>query len=594
MLWFAHQTEGAADKDETQAMKQETGISYAHGAAATPLSAQTVGQALDGAARRAQESMALIVPYQDVRWSYTDLRDEAERLASGLLELGLQPGDRVGIWAPNCAEWVVVQFATAMAGLILVNINPAYRLSELKYALNQVGAAALITASRFKSSDYRNMLAELLPELKSCVPGELAAAEVPSLRWVIELGENPGSGMLALNRLRQPIDAEQRVRIQEIGRGLQFDDPINIQFTSGTTGTPKAATLTHHNIVNNAYFVGQQMELTAEDRMCIPVPMYHCFGMVLGTLCCVVHGAAAVFASEGFDAGAVLGVIEAEACTVLHGVPTMFIAELDHPDFDSTKMATLRTGIMAGAPCPVELMKRVMRDMHLDKITIAYGMTETGPVSTQTSVEDTVERRVETVGRVMPHTEIKIVDSDGRTLPRGVKGELLTRGYCVMPRYWNDPERTASAIDDRGWIASGDLATMDEAGYVRIVGRIKDMLIRGGENIYPREIEEYIYTHPKVEEVEVFGVPDPKYGEEVAAWIRLREGEEATAEGIRTFCEGHIAHFKIPRYIRFVDAFPMTVTGKVQKFVMRDAMAKELKKSSEDQAGAPKKPAAVD
>jgi fatty-acyl-CoA synthase len=527
-------------------------------------------------AARQPDADALIVPYQSVHWSYARLKEETDRVAAGLVGLGLKPGERIGMWAPNCAEWVVTQFATAKVGLVLVNINPAYRIPELEYALNQVGVAALIIAPRFKSSDYVAMLNEMMPEIGNGPPGKLSAAAVPSLRWIIELGDGQNPGMVPFETLRAQIDPEWEAELAPIGASLQFDDPINIQFTSGTTGTPKAATLTHHNIVNNAYFVGRQMELAATDRMCIPVPMYHCFGMVLGTLCCVVHGAAIVFASEGFDAGAVLETISAKQCTVLHGVPTMFIAELDHESFDSRKMDTLRTGIMAGAPCPVELMKRVMRDMHLAKITIAYGMTETGPVSTQTSVEDSIDRRVETVGRIMPHTEIKIVDQEGHIVPRGVQGELLTRGYCVMPRYWNDPERTAGAFDDSRWIASGDLATMDGAGYFQIVGRLKDMLIRGGENIYPREIEEFIYTHPDVDQVEVFGVPDAKFGEEVAAWVKLREGASLSANDIRNFCEGHMAHFKIPRHIRFVYGFPMTVTGKVQKYVMREKMAAEL------------------
>jgi fatty-acyl-CoA synthase len=561
---------------EAQTLSNPVNLSYAHGADSQPLSGMTVGQALDQMADQQPDAAALIIPYKNIRWTYARLKSESDMLAAGLLELGLKPGDRIGMWAPNCAEWVVTQFATAKAGLILVNVNPAYRLSELKYALNQVGATALITAPKFKSSDYIALLNQLMPELPESEPGELSAAAVPSLRWVIGLGSQPNRGMMPFDSLVSSPGPEARAHLQKVSADLQFDDPINIQFTSGTTGTPKAATLTHHNIVNNALFVGRQMELTAADRMCIPVPMYHCFGMVLGTLCCIVHGATIVFASEGFDASAVVEMVESESCTVLHGVPTMFIAALDLESFNPAGMATLRTGIIAGAPCPVELMKRLMRDMHLDKITIAYGMTETGPVSTQTSVEDTVERRVETVGRVMPHTEIKIVDKAGRVTPRGEQGELLTRGYCVMPRYWNDAERTASAIDDGRWIASGDLATMDDAGYVRIVGRIKDMLIRGGENIYPREIEEFVYTHPDVEEVEVFGVPDAKFGEEVAAWIRLRDGATLSAEDIRAFCEGHIAHFKIPRYIRFVDAFPMTVTGKVQKYVMREEMTAEL------------------
>ena len=525
--------------------------------------------------------MALIVPYQGIRWTYDELDRQVDAAAAGLIALGLEPGDRIGLLAPNMAEWVVLQFATARAGLILVNINPAYRLPELEYALNQVEAKALVSVPSHKSSDYFAMLYELVPELEASKPGALQSVRIPSLRWVIGIGEadvasEQRAGIMALDNVIAGAKAEHQAELESRQALLQFDDPINIQFTSGTTGRPKAATLTHHNIVNNAYFSGLQMRMTVSDRMCIPVPMYHCFGMVLGTLCCVAHGATMVFASAGFDAAAAVDVVEKERCTMFHGVPTMFIAALEVPDFESRDLSSLRTGIMAGAPCPAELMRRVMHEMHMEEITIAYGMTETGPISTQTDVSDPVERRVETVGRVLPHTEIKIVDDEGRVVPRGVSGELLTRGYCVMPKYWNDPEKTASAIDEARWIASGDIATLDDEGYFQIVGRIKDMLIRGGENIFPREIEDFLYTHPAIEQVEVIGVPDARYGEEVCAWIKLREGETLPEQEIRDFCQGKIAHFKIPRYIKFVTEFPLTVTGKVQKFVMRDAMADEL------------------
>ena len=550
--------------------------SYVHGVSDTSLLGLTVGACFEAAVASHPDGEALVVPHQHVRWSYCKLQEEVDAFAAGLVALGLKPGERVGIWAPNCAEWVVAQFATAKAGLILVNINPAYRLPELDYALTKVGCSALITAAAFKSSDYVRMLNELIPELGASKPGVLHSAKLPELRTVIRLGEDKTEGMLNYADIPGLAGAAEKAEVLRISDELQFDDPINIQFTSGTTGAPKAATLTHHNIVNNAFFVGHQMALGPDDRMCIPVPMYHCFGMVLGTLCCVAHGATMVFSSAGYDALEVLRTVEAERCTVLHGVPTMFIAELDRPEFAEFELTSLRTGIMAGAPCPVELMKRVQDEMHLDQITIAYGMTETGPVSFETSIDDPLERRVTTVGRVLPHIEIKIVDEHGRIVPCGVPGELLTRGYCVMPGYWNDPDRTAKAIDEAHWIASGDVATIDEQGYCQIVGRIKDMLIRGGENIFPREIEEFLYQNPKIEEVEVFGVPDPKYGEEVCAWIKLREGEEASEQDIREFCEGRIAHFKIPRYIKFVDAFPMTVTGKVQKYVMREQMSDEL------------------
>ncbi len=550
--------------------------SYVHGVSPTPLLGLTVGQLFDRTAERWPDNPALVVRHQGIRWSYADLRREVDSLAAGLLALGLEPGDPLGIWSPNNAEWIVTQFATAKAGIVLVNINPAYRLPEVEYALNKTGCKALITAATFKTSDYMAMLRELAPELKSAKPGELRAKRLPELRTVVRLGTERCPGMLNYEDLAGIAGEAERGRVQTLADTLQFDDPINIQFTSGTTGAPKAATLTHHNIVNNAFFVGETMELSEKDSLCIPVPMYHCFGMVLGTLCAVAHGAAMVFPSEGFDALETLKAVEAEGCTALHGVPTMFIAELEQPDFAKFNLASLRTGITAGAPCAIELMKRLIGEMHLAEITIAYGMTETGPVSFETSVHDPVDRRVTTVGRVLPHTEVKIVDEQGRVVPVGTPGELLTRGYCVMPGYWNDPEKTAEAIDAAHWIKSGDIATIDAEGYCNIVGRLKDMLIRGGENIFPREIEEFLFTHPKIEDVQVIGVPDPKYGEEVCAWIKLHQGESLSAEEVRAFCRGKIAHFKIPHYIKFVEAFPMTVTGKIQKFIMREQMAKEL------------------
>ncbi len=550
--------------------------SYVHGASLVPLIGKSIGVFFDEAAARWADREALVVCHQGVRWSFRELKERVDALAAGLIALGLEPGERIGIWSPNNAEWLITQFATAKAGLVLVNINPAYRLPELEYALNTVGCAALIIAPTFKASNYIDMLGELLPEVTDSEPGHMQCAAVPSLRILIRLGGEPSPGMLSFDEIAGLGREAERARLGELACELQFDDPINIQFTSGTTGAPKASTLSHHNILNNAFFVAEDMRLTELDRLCIPVPMYHCFGMVLGSLVCVTHGAAMIYPSEGFDARATLETVEKERCTALHGVPTMFIAELDHPDFRDFDMSSLRTGIMAGAPCPVELMKRVMTEMHLDQITIAYGMTETGPVSFETSVDDPLERRVTTVGRVLPHTEVKIVDAEGRIVPRGEPGELLTRGYCVMLGYWNDPERTRKAIDEAHWIASGDIATIDEEGYCQIVGRIKDMVIRGGENIFPREIEEFLYTHPKIEDVQIIGVPDPKYGEELCAWIKLHQGESATEEEIRDFCRGKIAHFKIPRYIRFVEGFPMTVTGKIQKFVMRQQMAEEL------------------
>jgi fatty-acyl-CoA synthase len=553
--------------------------SYVSGTGAEPLLGLTVGNVLDRTTEKWPDGEALVVPYQRIRLSWSEVRREARTLAAGLLRLGLKPGDRIGIVAPNCAEWVVTQFGTAYLGLILVNINPAYRLPELEFALKKVGCRALITSTRFKSSDYVAMLLELAPEIRDSEPGRLSAHRVPDLELVILLGEPETPGCLRYLDVLAAATREDLSAVDVISAGLDFDEPINIQFTSGTTGTPKAATLTHHNIVNDAHLSADIMRFTETDRLCIPVPMYHCFGMVLGTLLCATHGATMVFPSSGFDADAVLEVIEAERCTALHGVPTMFIAELDRPDFADRNLSSLRTGIMAGAPCPVELMHRVIDEMHLREITIGYGMTETGPLSTQTSVDDPVELRIGTVGQVLPHTEIKIIDEQGRIVPTGTPGELCTRGYCVMRGYWGDPDRTAKEIDDAHWMRSGDVATLDEQGYVRIVGRIKEMIIRGGENIYPREIEEFLYGHPAIEQVEVFGIPDEKYGEEVAAWIKLRPNIEISADDIRSFCRGGIAHFKVPRYIEFVDEFPMTVTGKVQKFVMRERMVESMQQA---------------
>ena len=550
--------------------------SYVHGAVTTGLLGQTVGESLDRTLARVPDRPALIVPSRDVRWSYAELAARADDFAAGLLALGLEPGDRVGIWSPNNPEWVVAQFATAKAGLILVNINPAYRLAELEYALNKVECRALITATSFKSSDYIGMLNALAPELAAAAPGGLAAARLPALGQVIQIGGPAAPGCLAFEQVARAAGPADRARLAAIGAGLQFDDPINIQFTSGTTGAPKGATLTHHNIVNNGYFIGAAMRLTEQDRLCIPVPLYHCFGMVLGNLACTTHGAAMVYPGEGFDPLATLRTVAEERCTALHGVPTMFIAELDHPEFRSFDLSSLRTGIMAGSPCPIEVMRRAVAEMHLSEITIAYGMTETSPVSFQTTTDDPLERRVSTVGRIHPHLEVKIVDAEGRVVPRGAPGELCTRGYSVMQGYWNDPERTAEAIDAARWMHTGDLAVIDSEGYCNIVGRIKDMIIRGGENVYPREIEEFLYRHPAIQDVQVFGVPDARYGEEIAAWIRIRPGAALTAAEVAAFCAGQIAHYKVPRHIRFVDEFPMTVTGKVQKFLMREKMAGEL------------------
>ncbi len=555
-------------------------LSQASGSRDTPLIEQTLGDFFRDMAARHPERDALISAHQNRRYTYAQLYTESRKLASALLGLGLDIGDRIGIWSHNNAEWVLMQFATAQVGLVLVNINPAYRTAEVEYAINKVGCKAIVTMPSFKSSDYLGMLRELAPELASATPGDLHAERLPTLRsvvWIDTVGEGDEQpGMLRFSQLLARGDAGD-ARIDQIAATLKNTDAINIQFTSGTTGFPKGATLTHRNILNNGFFIGECMRLTFEDRLCIPVPLYHCFGMVLGNLACITHGAAIVYPNDGFDALKVLETVQAEKCTGLHGVPTMFIAELDHPRFAEFDLSTLRTGIMAGSPCPIEVMKRVVRDMNLSEITIAYGMTETSPVSCQSDHNTPLEKRVSTVGRVQPHLDVKIVDSEtGAVLPTGQSGELCTRGYSVMQGYWGDEEKTREAIDADGFMHTGDLATMDDEGYVNIVGRIKDMVIRGGENIYPREVEEFLYRHPKVQDVQVVGVPDQRFGEELCAWIITKPGERLTEDEVREFCRGQIAHYKVPRYMRFVTSFPMTVTGKIQKFRIRDQMKDEL------------------
>ncbi len=552
-------------------------LSYTSGASDKPLIGKTIGQYFDEIVERYPDNEALVSCHQGIRWTYRELKGEVNRCARALMAAGMEKGERVGIWSPNRAEWTVVQLATAKIGAILVNINPSYRLHELEYALNQSGCSLLVTADEFKYSNYTEMLYSLAPELEKCQPGRLVAQRLPGLHSVVRLNPEPVPGMWTWDEFRSFAGKVSEEQLAVRQASLDFDDPINIQYTSGTTGFPKGATLSHHNILNNGFFVAEIQEFTHEDRLVIPVPLYHCFGMVLGNLGCITHGATMIYPCEGFDAEAVLRAVEVEKATAIYGVPTMFIAELDQPGFFDFDLSSLRTGVMAGASCPVEVMSKVKTLMHASQMQIGYGMTETSPVSTQTRNGTPLEKQVGTVGQVHPHLEIKIVSPEnGRIAARGERGELCTRGYSVMLGYWKDKEKTSKAIDSHGWMHSGDLATMDEEGYINIVGRIKDMIIRGGENIYPREIEEFLFTHPKISDVQVIGVPDEKYGEEVMAWIKLKPGEFATEEEVKAYCKGNIAHYKIPRYIKFTESFPMTVTGKIRKVEMRDISIREL------------------
>ena len=551
--------------------------SYVSGTSDNPLLGLTIGDLFDQIVAEYPDNEALVSRHQGLRYTYRQFKAQVDQAARGLLRLGLAKGERIGIWAPNCAEWAVTQFATAKLGAILVNINPAYRLHELEYALKQSGCSMLVIAPQFKTANYTQMLYDLAPELKDAEPGQLRADRLPDLRAVIRLGTERAPGMLTWGETLALGDAVPAEELAHRQAQQQFDDAINIQYTSGTTGYPKGATLSHHNILNNGYFVAELMKFTDQDRLVIPVPLYHCFGMVMGNLGCVTHGATMIYPSEGFEPLAVLEAVQAERATGLFGVPTMFIAELGHPDFDTYDLSSLRTGIMAGAPCPIEVMKKVNSLMHMPEVEIAYGMTETSPVSFQTRTDAPLEKRVSTVGQIHPHVEVKIIDpATNAVVPVGTPGELCTRGYSVMLGYWNNDDATRRSIDAARWMHTGDLAVMDADGYVNIVGRIKDMIIRGGENVYPREVEEFLYTHPKIADVQVIGVPDERYGEEIMAWVKLRDGETATEQEIRDYCRGRIAHFKVPRYVKFVDAFPMTVTGKVQKFLMRQSSVEEL------------------
>jgi fatty-acyl-CoA synthase len=550
--------------------------SYTRGRQDKNLLAMTIGEAFDATAAQFAEREALVVCHQGLRYTWQTLAEVVNRYARALMAIGLKPGDRLGIWAPNCAEWCITQFASAKIGAILVNINPAYRSTELEYALRQSGCSWVICADAFKTSDYHAMVQGLVPELSNAVPGQLASERLPELRGVVSLAANPPAGFMSWASLQERADTVSTVELSECQASLQFDDPINIQYTSGTTGFPKGATLSHYNILNNGYMVGESLRLTEQDRMVIPVPLYHCFGMVMGNLGCMTHGSTMIYPNDAFDPLITLRVVAEEKATALYGVPTMFIAELDHPQRNEFDLSSLRTGIMAGATCPIEVMRRVINEMHMSEVQIAYGMTETSPVSLQTGPEDELELRVTTVGRTQPQLESKIVDAEGKIVPRGTIGELCTRGYSVMLGYWNNPQATADSIDAGRWMHTGDLASMDENGYVCIVGRSKDMIIRGGENIYPRELEEFFFTHPVVSDVQVIGIPCSKFGEEIVAWVKLHPGQSVSEDELRGWARERIAHFKVPRYFRFVDDFPMTVTGKIQKFVMREISIEEL------------------
>ena len=552
------------------------GQSYLCGQANEPLLYETIGACVERIAATYPDKEALVVRHQNIRWTFSEYKSRIDALAAGLISLGVEPGDRVGIWSPNRVEWCLTQFATAKIGAIMVCINPAYRPYELEYALNKVKCKTVITAAQFKTSEYLRMLQEMAPELATCEPGELKSRKLPHLTTVIRMGDAVSPGMFNFDKVCEMGDDTHYDRMAEIAPTLQADDAINIQFTSGTTGSPKGATLSHFNILNNGLQVGAGMRFTSEDRLCIPVPLYHCFGMVMGNLTCMTHGACAVFPDEGFDPDVVLRTVVEEKCTALHGVPTMFVAETDLPNVSEHELSTLRTGVMAGAPCPLELMHQVIDKLNMSEITIMYGQTETSPVNHMTDIDAPAEKRCGTVGRVGPYQEIKIIDESGRVVPLGAKGELCCRGYSVMQGYWDDEARTNETIDATGWLHSGDLAEMDEQGYVQIVGRIKDMIIRGGENVYPREVEEFLHTHPDIQEVQVFGIPDERYGEIVCAWVQLKQNATLNEEDVKSFCRDQITHFKVPSLVRFVDEFPMTVTGKIQKFKMRETMIEQL------------------
>ncbi|MEL6190575.1 MAG: AMP-binding protein [Bacteroidota bacterium] len=554
-----------------------TAISYTCGTSTEPLLGLTIGDAFDQTVQKYPDHEAIVSRHQNVRMTYAQLRDAVDQCARAFMAIGIKKGDRVGIWSPNCVEWLITQVATSKVGIILVNINPSYRLHELEYALNQSGCKAIVVADKFKTSDYSQMMYDLAPELKAGKGLPMKAAKLPNMEWVISLAKGKQEGMLMWGDFMDKAESVSADALHEIQARLSFDEPINIQYTSGTTGYPKGATLSHHNILNNGYLVTQMQKFTHEDRLVIPVPLYHCFGMVMGNLGCITHGATMIYPGDSFDPITVLEAVQEEKATALYGVPTMFFAELNLPGFKDYDLSSLRTGVMAGSLCPAELMKRVNNEMNMREVEIAYGMTETSPVSTQTRHDAPFEKRTTTVGTIMPHTEIKIIDPEsGQVVPLGEKGELCTRGYCVMLGYWNDADKTAEAIDAARWMHTGDLATMDEEGYISIVGRIKDMIIRGGENVYPKEIEEFLSKHSSIATAQVIGLPDEKYGEEICAWVQVVDGQALSEEDIKAYCQGKIAHYKIPRYIRFVTEFPMTVTGKIRKVEMRRVSSEEL------------------
>ncbi|NNH36728.1 AMP-binding protein [Acinetobacter sp. NIPH 2377] len=551
-------------------------LSYAYGTSSQPLLGMTIGEKFDQACQQYAEQDAVVSVHQNVRLSYKQLQDQVNAFACSLLQLGLKKGDRIAIWSPNCVEWTITQFAAFKAGMILVNLNPAYKSSELEYVLNKVSCKALVIAPQFKSSNYQEILTKIAPEITQSTDKLLASQRLPHLKHIIKIDHEQHSGIHRFADLLPEPTAAQLDQLQAIAADLQFDETINIQFTSGTTGNPKGTMLTHNNILNNGYFVGEAIHLTPQDRVCISVPLFHCFGMVMGNLACITHGSTMVYPSAVFNPLDTLKTIQQEKCTAAYGVPTMFIAILEHEQFDEFDLSSLRTGIMAGSPCPREIMQRVIERMHMTEITICYGMTETAPVSVQSSTADSVERRVGTVGRVHPHLEIKIVDENGKVVPRGKLGELCVRGYSVMLGYWEDNDKTQEVIDVAKWMHTGDIAEMDEEGFVKIKGRIKDVVIRGGENLFPKEIEDFLYTHPDVSDVQVIGLPDPRYGEELCACIILHEHHQINEEAIRQYCAEHISHNKVPRYVRFFTEFPMTASGKAQKFKLQELMRQEL------------------